>query len=149
MKITRSALKNLIKEEMNRINETPPYVGDGTTGALVAKRQPGRYITRDDFDRFVKQFLPGSRFECDAIVELTKKQVMHSSKAQRPEDQIPPMRGLEAEIRTQQNIFKEEAAQVEWIEELFFGEADPCEERAWPLGQDRARQEWESLVKTS
>jgi hypothetical protein len=32
MKITRSALKNLIKEEMNRINEAPVVTGDDVVG---------------------------------------------------------------------------------------------------------------------
>jgi hypothetical protein len=167
MKITRSQLKSLIKEEMNRINETPSYVGTGTTGALVAKRQPGRYITREDFISFVRNFLPNSGMTCDAVDELREKRLMYSTLQPRPEDRIltsPPSgfytpeqtaareerHRLEVETSRQQNIFDEEAAQVEWVEELFFDEeANPCEERAWPQGQARAQQEWTSLVKTS
>ena len=163
MKITRSALKSLIKEEMNRINENPAR---GHTGAPIARRQPGRYITIADFGSFVDKFLPNSGLACNAVDELRMKRLMYSTQVPSPEDRVltsPPegyytpeqatareeSHRLEGEIMAQQNIFNEEAAQVEWVEELFFGEEDPCEERAWPLGKARAQQEWTSLVKTS
>lgn len=63
MKITRSALKSLIKEEMNRINEAEPVTASGSSTENVGDTLVGMEEGDSGFEPMLQGFVDGGQVE--------------------------------------------------------------------------------------